>query len=319
MAKKKMLGIVIGSAACRIAVCDGDRVIDYVEEPVPEHMTKEGRLVSPIAAGEFIAEVLKKNKIRVKDAAFVLPNEVYYVRRVSLPLMTIQQLKVNLPYSFKDYLSGEPADYVFDYAVLGKDEKNLDLMAAACGKDIVQSYMELCARAKLRLVKLVPDVIALNAILTRHDPAKDYVVMDMGHAGTRIHFYTKGVYEITRTLQTSADAIVQLIAENQGIDEHIAWFRMANNENHCLEDPEVADLLSNLAAEISRVINFYNYNNPQNTIEEIYIIGDVLPLNAIEDVMKENMDLPVKTMEDILPEEAKNVLAAPAAYGAVIE
>ena len=40
--KKRMLGIDIGTATLRIAVCEDDAVLDYMEEDMEENMIQNG-------------------------------------------------------------------------------------------------------------------------------------------------------------------------------------------------------------------------------------------------------------------------------------
>ena len=42
--------------------------------------------------------------------------------RFELPLMTEEQLRLNLPYEFHDYIGNEMDKYVFDYAMIYADQ-----------------------------------------------------------------------------------------------------------------------------------------------------------------------------------------------------
>ena len=48
----------------------------------------------------------------------MLPNDAVFVKNVEMPLMTVEQLEYNLPFEFKDYITGELREYVFDYALM---------------------------------------------------------------------------------------------------------------------------------------------------------------------------------------------------------
>lgn len=337
--KKKMLGINIGTATLRIIACQDKEILTYMETDMGENMIRNGRIVSALAVGDLIRGLLKANKIRIKDAAFVLPVNTYYIRRTRLPKMTVSQLKVNLPYEFHDYIQQDLSQYVFDYQMLAMNDSEMDMMAAAVSKDTVKDYSDVCKRAGLDFVKLVPDVTALQALLmpvdmnepmpvlppkdhtlTPEEKGKDYAVLDMGHSSARIHFYSNHAYEISRTLQTGAGNVVDMIAEEEGVDSHIAWMRAENNTGDCLSHPDVADALSTFSTEIMRVINFYNYNHPDNTLEEMYVMGDALPYNVISSSVQEAIDMPVKPLAELMPaaQDGTDLTNSPLAYGAVI-
>lgn len=478
---KKYLGIEVEDRFLKLVVMNGKKVLATYLEVMPDNMVVGGRIAAFHALADYLREVLRKNKIRVKEAAVVLPSETYYIRRVHLPKMTAAQLQINLPYEFHDYLQEEADQYVYDYSVLSADEKEMELLIAALSKEQVGEYKDMCKRAGLKLCKLVPDVLTIQEIvLPPEDPAvrkkrlaeeaksrsgaekeenrnrakekkqrdrdrrknglsveelseraaqearsrglqsaetgagaqtpggipagaagsvsgvasgiseaasvaggipgaagvgvpgasmtgagipdlgnaaggqsvggsnpagvqsvggsgtagaqvvgeeakpakKDYAVLSMEYSRIRLHFFSGGAYEITRNLGTTEKQICELIAQNQGVDIHIAQLMCDRNQDNVLEREDVTDLMQALATEVMRVMNFYNYNNPRNTIDCIYYCGreaDPLLLDRIQNVT----ELPLKPLTELLdlPEDEKggDLLMMLQGYGAVLE
>ena len=54
-----------------------------------------------------------------------------------MPLMTEEQLRLNLPYEFHDYIGGEMDKYVFDYAMIQTKEGTMDLLWCGVHEDAV--------------------------------------------------------------------------------------------------------------------------------------------------------------------------------------
>lgn len=435
---KKYLGIDVEDRFLKIVVMKDRRVLNTYLEIMPDNMVIGGRIAAFHALADYLREVVRKNKIRVKDTAVVLPSETYYIRRVHLPKMTAAQLQINLPYEFHDYLQEDTDQYVFDYSVLSVDEKEMELLIAALSKQQVEEYKEMCKRAGLRLCKLVPDVLTIQEIvLPPEDPAarkkrlaeeeksrngekkeesrnaarekkqrardrkknglsveelaqraaaeakakglqtgssieaadmgtnagnltvgaagqipgggtfpgavsggntasggagagtelqtgqqKDYAVLGMEYSRVRLHFFSGGAYEITRNLGTTEKQICELIAQEKGVDVHIAQLMCDRNQDGVLELEDVADLMQALATEVMRVMNFYNYNNPRNTIDAIYYYGresNPLLLDRIQSVT----ELPVRPLTELIQGDdegqQENLLMMLQGYGAVLE
>ena len=435
---KKYLGIDVEDRFLKIVVMKDRRVLNTYLEIMPDNMVIGGRIAAFHALADYLREVVRKNKIRVKDTAVVLPSETYYIRRVHLPKMTAAQLQINLPYEFHDYLQEDTDQYVFDYSVLSVDEKEMELLIAALSKQQVEEYKEMCKRAGLRLCKLVPDVLTIQEIvLPPEDPVarkkrlaeeeksrngekkeesrnaarekkqrardrkknglsveelaqraaaeakakglqtgssieaadmgtnagnltagaagqipgggtfpgavsggntasggsgagtelqtgqkKDYAVLGMEYSRVRLHFFSGGAYEITRNLGTTEKQICELIAQEKGVDVHIAQLMCDRNQDGVLELEDVADLMQALATEVMRVMNFYNYNNPRNTIDAIYYYGresNPLLLDRIQSVT----ELPVRPLTELIQGDGEgqqeNLLMMLQGYGAVLE
>ncbi len=468
---KKYLGIDVEDRFLKIVVMKDRKVTATYLEVMPDNMVIGGRIAAFHALADYLREVVRKNKIRVKDAAVVLPSETYYIRRVHLPKMTAAQLQINLPYEFHDYLQEDTDQYVFDYSVLSVDEKEMELLIAALSKQQVEEYKEMCKRAGLRLCKLVPDVLTIqeivlppedptarkkrlaeeeksrsdgkkeesrnaarekkqrardrkknglsveelaqraaaeakakglqtgndteavgmgtnaeslnagtagqilgvgtfpggaasgngpvggtfqggpgaaagNAAGTNSGPAagtagsasaaagvnagaeqpeekrKDYAVLSMEYSRVRLHFFSNGAYEITRNLGTTEKQICELIAQDEGVDVHIAQLMCDRNQDGVLEKEDIADLIQALATEVMRVMNFYNYNNPRNTIDTIYYYGreaNPLLLDRIQSVT----ELPVRPLTELIPDadegQHEDLLMMLQGYGAILE
>lgn len=437
---KKYLGIDIEDRFLKLVVMKDGKVLKTCLEVMPDNIVMGGRIAAFHALSDYLRDTVRRNKIRVKDVAFALPSETYYIRRVKLPKMTAAQLQINLPYEFHDYLQDDTDQYVFDYSVLSVDEKSMELLIAALSKRQVEQYKEMCKRAGLRLCKLVPDVLAIQEIvLPSENPAayrkrlaaqeksrseeekrenrsearekkqhlrdrkrnglsveelsaraaeearangmqpagavsaapgnaaapatgmapgnaaapangtapvnaaasangtapanaapsgsiaaaeekrKDYAVLSLEYSRDRLHFFSNGAYEITRNLGITEKQICEVIAQNEGVDIHIAQLMLDRNQNHVLEQEQVSDLLQSVATEVMRVMNFYNYNNPRNTIDAIYYYGREVDSAFLERIQSMT-ELPIRPLTDLLEKPVGNeLLMMLQGYGAVLE
>lgn len=418
---KKYLGIDIEDRFLKLVVMKDGKVLKTCLEVMPDNIVMGGRIAAFHALSDYLCDTVRRNKIRVKDVAFALPSETYYIRRVKLPKMTAAQLQINLPYEFHDYLQDDTDQYVFDYSVLSVDEKSMELLIAALSKRQVEQYKEMCKRAGLRLCKLVPDVLAIQEIvLPSENPAayrkrlaaqeksrseeekrenrsearekkqhlrdrkrnglsveelsaraaeearangmqpadavsatpgnaaapangmaplnaapsgsiaateekrKDYAVLSLEYSRDRLHFFSNGAYEITRNLGITEKQICEVIAQNEGVDIHIAQLMLDQNQNHVLEQEQVSDLLQSVATEVMRVMNFYNYNNPRNTIDAIYYYGREVDSAFLERIQSMT-ELPIRPLTDLLEESSgtagagNELLMMLQGYGAVLE
>ena len=76
-----------------------------------------------------------------------------------------------------------------------------------------------------------------------------------------------------RTIDLGMLDLIRSISERQGVDEHIALTHMLSNYEGAMTDPASMDLYHRMAAEITKAVNFYNYNNRQQALRRVYLCG----------------------------------------------
>lgn len=512
----KMLGIDIGTDTVKMAYVKGSEVVRFIEAPLPENAVKNGRVISFNALADVIRTMRKENRIHCRRASVsVAATNNIVVRRITMPKMTEEQLVVNMPYELHDFLNSDIKDYLFDYSLISMGEKDMTLMACAIGRSTVENFRIMAKIAGIKIEKIVPDVIALQAILPapvniapeqteekkdtvktesgdssedeiiamtpreerkakkkaeaeakkaakqeaeeekaakkaaekkdisglpnhsdqtmnldtragsadvltsepisrsedKHSEteqttvaaepsgsaaepsgtsskmpwemsdeerkeasesvgkkpeaeekgaagqsisddremnhstdgqqtdahgsavqdsgrqtspqtnARDFVILDIGHSGTRMYFYSNYTFEITRNIDAGSDRIVDIIARNNGMDRHAALTRLTTNQPSVMSDPEVDDEVSNLVAQVMRSINFYGYNNLNNTIDRIYYMGSGIPTECYLKRLEEATEMTCEPVSDLLPEEARaeGINDGPQVYGCIVE
>lgn len=131
---KNCLGIEIGHYRIKIAYAEKGELKEFISERV------QGMdLTDMHVCADLIKDLLKEYAIRCRNVVFVIRQEDVYVRRFEMPLMTEEQLRLNLPYEFHDYIGDEMDKYVFDYAMIRTKERTMDLLGAACTKTLRSS------------------------------------------------------------------------------------------------------------------------------------------------------------------------------------
>lgn len=311
---KTYLGIEIGNQNIKFAVCTGDRIKDFFTEGLPENIVRDGTIVSFDKVSDFIKEKLKKNRISFKDVAIVLPEDITYVRRLMMPHMTVDQLKFNLPYEFHNYITEEKDKYIYDYGVMsiveeeqnGQVLKNMDIMAAAVSKETIEKYRNMLKRSGLKLRVIAPESQAYQNIVRKHEELhfprenRDYAILDIGHNAVNLRIFIEGKYETRREIELGIETIDHIISDTYGVEKHNAKSYKMNNENNILYSDECMLAYNQIALEVMRVINFFTYNHPNNTLDTLYCCGGGAKIEPLMDTLKDRVGLEVKGLNELL-------------------
>ena len=305
--EKPTLGFDIGSGELKIVQWNGQCVQRAVRVSLPDNLVRDGRIVSYEALAQLIRETVRSQHLTTRHAAVILPAGQCYLRRLTMPAMTVDQLAVNLPYEFRDILSAGKNRYFYDYAVnridRGEDSTpvQMDLTAAAVPKALIDDYRAMFRRAGLELRTAVP-VECAYANLLRSREEREFCVLDLGCAMTWVHIFTGSCFEATRQLDCGLSTVDAAIAEDQGVDEHVARRTYKETDYRGVQSSESArNVYHAIATDIRKAINFYGFNNRQSDLTDAWCAGGGIRIPALPQDIAQSIDLKLHTIDELLP------------------
>lgn len=319
-----LAGIDIGNTNCKMAVREGGSM-RLISMRMPENMVNDEGVASPETMSKFLRSVREEERVRERNCALVLNTSQVYFRHVTLPPMTVSELLLNLPYEFRDFIQDNPEEYVYDYAVdeIEYDDTGapvrMELYAAAVRKPLVEQYAAMLKKAgfKLRMVTTAPMVYMrlIRAFIDANnlymEEGQDLVLVDIGHADVTVSLFRGLNYDSARTIDFGCDEFDKIIADLKGIDPYTAGSYKFTNFEGVLDDPACLALCDRFALEVSKVVNFYNFSNPEREIGQLFFLGGGSRIEQLTRAISEAISVPTTSIVEILPDEARGQENAP--------
>ncbi len=316
---KTILGVDIGYDSLKLALVNGKQVRKTAVVPMPKNLMREGRIVSTETMGELIRTTMKEHGMRCGRAAICLPNEVVFTRSVTMPLMTVDQLNYNLPFEFRDYITEELKDYLYDYAVISTSDGEsgegegggpvMELMAVAAPKSLIEESRELLHRAGMKLVKAAPTVCCYQALIRakadKNQEEQEYCILDLGYQAIRMYMFRGDRHMVTRVLEIGLNSLDQVIAEAYSVDEHLAHTYLLTNYEDCQSKEYCVNAYGTITVELMRALNFYRFSNPDSHLEDIWICGGGACIRPLQDSIAETLDLHIHSASELVPGTAE--------------
>ena len=328
---KSCLGIDIGKDQMKLVLMKGENIVKTASVQMPEGLLKDGRIVSVETTGELIRKTMKENKIRCKEAAVVVSSGICFLRNVTMPEMTAEQLVYNLPYEFRDYITDELKKYVFDYswgsgeempkgkklkkASKKKEEKpeeeenqkrnEMELLAAAAPLEVMEDLRLMARKAGLKLTFAAPEVSACENLLhyklrNEQDKDKEYGILDLGSTSSRLFIFKGDRHQVTRVIERGMEQVEELLADTFHIDIHLAHTWLLANHEDCIYSEVCQDAFSQISVELMRALNFYQFSNPDSRLEDIYICGGGASIATMRQSLEENLDVKIHEAGELL-------------------
>src|SRR3954462_13284592 len=168
---KSVVGLDIGSSAVKAvelkASGKGYRVPAIASEPVPPDSIVDGAIIDGGAVAEAIRKLFAGKGFKTKEVAASLSGNAVIVKKISLPVMTEQELADSIYWEAEQYIPFDIQDVNLDYQILdpgtGPDSKGtMDVLLVAAKKEKIADYTGVIAQAGKTPVVVDVDAFALQ-------------------------------------------------------------------------------------------------------------------------------------------------------------
>ena len=304
----RIIGVEFGNDTLKLAVVAGGKVTTMAVERLPDGLMREGRVTAPAAMSQFIKETCANHGIRRGPCAMVLPRETLIIHKVSMPVMGEAELKLNLPFEFRDFVGKEGGKYEYDYAVAGVKDNIMELFAAAVRTEVIEEYDDILHRAGLRLKAAMPAEMAwLNLLRRCENEPKQLCIMDIGAAGTRVNIFKDNCYEMGKDVMIGGSTLDKAIASAENVDPFVARTHKEANMNGVQALSECIDIYGELSIEVMRILNFYASSTPDGAkLQDIYFCGGGANLEGLRTAIVKRTDFTPHHIKRLLDGDVEN-------------
>ena len=319
---KNYIGLEIGNGIT--TMYQGGKKGKILVSRLPENLVDGGEIISPELLSQFLKKMKKEGRFSGRACALILPEFSAYFRSLEMPAISEKQLRLNLPYEFRDFVGNESMNYNYDYAVedyvTDEDGKvtAIRLLAASASKQTIKEYEDLLNRAGFRLKVALPREMALlnlvKKAIERGAPGdRTFVIIDVGFANTRIYIFQGEDLKATKTIEMGCRDVDSVIADYFNIDIYLAASYRETDHGGILESDICRAVYNRISLEVMKAINFYKYENRQSEFGDCFICGDCSDTEALVNNMLAYVRLNRESLDVILPEECKGLSDAPRA------
>lgn len=311
---KKIVGIDIGGSSVKLAYFAGSTLKKAAMAPLPDNMVADGRILSMDAMADFLRQAARDNGIPLTNAAVVLPSTEVFTRELTMPAMTEQQLRYNLPYEFRDFLTDEKSKYYFDYSMrdILRDQDGypteMTLLACAMLKETAERYRAMMRRAGFKLQVLTPSECAYAGVLAAYYrrtglPQRDMCIVNLGYTAAYLYIYRGAFFESRREIDLGLNRLEQLVAEHCGVDIHVAHSYVLQNYNDVLSSDYAQSFYARIAVEVMKAVNFFNYNNRQQELADLCLCSGGCNIGPLRRALAETTHLHLHTAQELLGDD----------------
>jgi len=306
---KSVVGLDIGSSAVKAvelkASGKGYRVTAIASEPVPPDSIVDGAIIDGGAVAEAIKKLFAKKGFKTKEVAASLSGNAVIVKKISLPVMTEQELAESIYWEAEQYIPFDIQDVSLDYQVLdsgaGADGKGtMEVLLVAAKKEKIADYTSVITQAGRQAVVVDVDAFALqNAYEANYGPGPSVVVLlNAGASATNVNIIANGQSLFTRDLSLGGNTYTEAVQRelNLPFEEAEAAKKGFPVEGHTFDDvrPVLHAVTENLLLEIQKTFDFYKATAASDQIDRIVLSGGASAVDGFADALADRFGLAVE-------------------------
>ena len=272
---KPLVGIDLNEIEVTMVQENGKTVV----ERMPANLLNDNEIVSPESLSDFLKKVKKENRLS-SNCALVLPENVTFFRTVDSPVISDSQLKLNLPFEFRDFVGVNSIDYNYDYIVekidTDKDGNpvSMHLLAAAAQKEAVDNYAKILKKAGFKLKLALPnEMCIINLMKAKANADKEYCLVGVGYDYTRVYILKGSTIRASKDIDIANKTIDTVIARNENTEPYLVASLRDNNHDGILDKEYLNEVYDSIALEIMKTINFYKYEYNDSSLDTIHFFS----------------------------------------------
>ena len=309
--KKDIVGIDIGASAVKLVQLhegkSGFHLLKLDRELLPPEAVVDSSIMDSSAVVMAIRDLMSRNHIKAADVATSVSGHSVIIRKISLGLMTEDELENSIQWEAEQYIPFEMSEVFLDYHILGpdpNDQGQMEVILIAAKKDFVDEYVAVFKESGLNPVIVDVDCFAIeNIYCSVYDDESANVValIDMGASGIQVNVLKNNVSVFTREIQLGGNSFNEELQKRFGINSDDAESLKLGVDSLSIDDEAVQDALqnvtNNLVQEVRRSLDFFSATFADERVEKVYITGGVSLISNIMPSLAEGLDVAVEILD----------------------
>lgn len=306
--KKEIIGVDIGSSSIKLVQLKENKetyqLVNLGIIPLPPEAIVDNSLMDTSSIVEAIKALVKSLGIKIKDAASSISGSSVIIRKITLPLMTSEELEDQIQWEAEQYIPFDINDVNIDFQILAPHPEEADrmgVMLVASKKDIINDYLTVFAEAGLKLVVVDVDAFAVqNAFELNYDVSPDELValVDIGASVMNVNIVRDGVSLFTRDIHAGGNLYNEEIQKQLGVSGEEAEKIKVSGDYPDRERLQgiLARVNETVALEVKRSLDFYTSTAVEERVSKVYLSGGAAKAPMLPAAIAQRLGAPVELL-----------------------
>ena len=304
---KSLIGLDIGSSSVKAVELkksrEGYELVSFGLEPLAQDTVVDGAIMDAPSVAEKIVAIFDGQKIKSKDVVTSVCGHSVIVKRVSMPLMTEEELFDRVQAEASQHIPFDIADVNLSHQLLEATDNQMDVLLVAVKKDKILNHTNVLAQAGKSPAIVDIDAFALqNCFEVNYEPDPSQVValLNIGASVMNINIVRGWTPLFTRDVSVGGNQYTDALQKELDLNfEDAEKLKMGGTHAGISDEQRTAILRSVsdiLILEIQKTFDFFRATASGENIRRIYVAGGTARVPGLLDVLKEEFAMPVEEL-----------------------
>jgi type IV pilus assembly protein PilM len=304
---KSLIGLDIGSSCVKAVELkkgkSGYELVSYGIEPLAQDTVVDGAIMdAPLVAGA-ISNIFEAQKIKTKNVATAVSGHSVIVKRVSLPMMTEEELYDRIQSEASQHIPFDIADVNLDHQTLESLDSQMDVLLVAVKKDKILNHTNVLAQSGKNSTVVDIDAFALqNSYEVNYDPdpGQTVALLNIGASVMNINIVRGGIPLFTRDVSVGGNQYTDALQKELDLSYEDAERLKKGEDIAGVAEEHRGTILRSvtdiLVLEIQKTFDFFRATATGESIQKIVVAGGSSRVPGLMDVLREEFAVPVEEM-----------------------
>src|ERR1700757_1032254 len=304
---KSLIGLDIGSSSVKAIELkktkEGYELVSHGIETLAQDTVVDGAIMDAPSVAEKIVSIFDNQKIRAKDVATSVSGHSVIVKRVSMPLMTEEELFDRVQSEASQHIPFDIADVNLSYQLLEATENQMDVLLVAVKKDKILNHTNVLAQAGKTPMVVDIDAFALqNCFEVNYEPdaGQTVALLNIGASVMNINIVRGGIPLFTRDVSVGGNQYTDALQKELDLSFDDAERLKKGDTLPSVTDEQKSQILRSvsdiLTLEIQKTFDFFRATASGENIQRILVAGGTARVPGLVDLLREEFAMPVEEL-----------------------
>lgn len=273
-----------------------------------------------VALQESLETMGKKINLKGKNLVVTIPASKFYVKTLEYNNNKEEDeetdLEAKIEEDLEDIISGYTKDeFITQIETVSETDLSKKLLVITIPIEEVEKILGILSHFKIRVLKIIPDFIALNNLVdlldqkSEEETNENIMIVDIGGETSKIFMSTLGTLNMLRIVGIGGNDFTEIIKDHEMLDYEGAelekqQLELGDDENRKYKTQgemsmfkDLTSVVNELTTQIENSLHYFNSNLSEGTISKVFLTGGGALIKGFKTYFDEAFDLPCEEID----------------------